>query len=54
MQDKPKRPVRLGPVKWCKRCSRTHPSRVPCDLIKIAVEASTGRVVERWVHPDAV
>ena len=42
-----------GPVKWCKRCSREHPSRAGCGLISVAVEARSGRMVRRYVHPGA-
>lgn len=39
-----------GPVKWCKRCSRKHPTRAGCGLTKVHVPASSGRMVERMVN----
>lgn len=39
-----------GPLKWCKTCGRKHRRRAACDMVKVAIEASTGRMVERWVH----
>jgi hypothetical protein len=41
-----------GPVKWCGSCSRRHGSRVACDLIRVAVEAKSGRMVWRLIHPE--
>ena len=37
-----------GPVKWCRTCGRKHGTRAGCGLTKIAVEAKSGRMVERY------
>lgn len=39
-----------GPVKWCKRCGRKHPTRARCDLVAVAVKGRSGRMVERKIH----
>lgn len=41
-----------GPVKWCRRCSRRHRTREGCGLVAIAVPAKSGRMVQRWAHPN--
>ena len=46
-------PQKQGPLKWCKRCSREHPSRAGCGMVSVAVEARSGRMVRRYVHPGA-
>lgn len=49
--DRLARPLRAeGPVKWCKRCSRRHPARQPCDLYLRERRAKSGRTVRRWAH----
>lgn len=39
-----------GPVKWCRRCGRKHPTRQWCGLVQVTVPAKSGRMVERQVH----
>lgn len=45
---------KLGPVRWCRRCARRHPSHADCGLIKVTVPAKNGRMVERLIHPRTV
>ena len=49
---KPLEVKNLGPIKWCKFCHRKHPSREECDLVLVTRTAKSGRVVNRWAHPE--
>jgi len=42
--------MKLGSVKWCKRCSRYHPSKKPCDLYLRDCVTKHGAIVKRWAH----
>lgn len=40
----------VGPVVWCKKCSRRHARRLPCELYLRERIAKSGRKVARWCH----
>lgn len=40
----------VGPVVWCKKCSRRHARRSACDLYLRERIAKSGRKVARWCH----
>jgi hypothetical protein len=46
----------LGPVKWCKRCSRKHPSRAACQTYIRTENTRSGalRNVETTVPPPGL
>lgn len=44
------RDMKTGPVKWCKKCSRNHEARKPCDLYARKRVTDNGRVERRWAH----
>lgn len=41
----------LGPMAWCKRCSRNHRRGAPCDLVEVT-RMVNGHKVKRLAHPE--
>lgn len=40
----------LGPVVWCRKCSRKHRRRAVCKLFLRRRKAKSGDIVLRWCH----
>lgn len=41
----------IGPIKWCKLCSRKHATRDECGFRKVTRTAKSGEKVERYALP---
>lgn len=45
--------ARPGPTRWCHTCSRFHPSRRSCGLVRVSRVAKSNERVHRWAHKEA-
>jgi hypothetical protein len=51
-EERPSEPKKRKPrgIRWCKRCSRKHPSNENCLLVAATCRSKAGNPVTRYIH----